>query len=99
MPLTPLQEVSLAPVDPYTANGRPALVQTDSLNSIPRENDHLTKHLSLLAEKARKSKTEREKAMMIDKISRVIFPLSFTILNSIYWGYFVGWEYFLGLFQ
>ncbi|KAF2344671.1 Neurotransmitter-gated ion-channel transmembrane domain [Trinorchestia longiramus] len=31
----------------------------------------------------------RHRAILIDRFSRVLFPLSFTILNVVYWGVFV----------
>ncbi|XP_037785104.1 gamma-aminobutyric acid receptor subunit alpha-3-like [Penaeus monodon] len=31
----------------------------------------------------------REKAILIDRVSRILFPMSFTVLNVIYWSVFV----------
>ncbi|KAK4288645.1 hypothetical protein Pmani_038333 [Petrolisthes manimaculis] len=36
-------------------------------------------------------KKAREKAILVDRFSRVIFPLSFTILNLLYWAVYFEW--------
>ena len=38
-------------------------------------------------------KKKREKAMLVDRISRWLFPTSFILLNIIYWALFGDYEF------
>nr|XP_027231627.1 glycine receptor subunit alpha-2-like [Penaeus vannamei] len=40
---------------------------------------------------AAEMKESREKAILVDRFSRVAFPLSFTILNLLYWAVYFDW--------
>jgi hypothetical protein len=39
-----------------------------------------------------KNLEDRERARMVDKISRVIFPAVFIVFNIVYWLVYVFWE-------
>ncbi|XP_069188497.1 glycine receptor subunit alpha-2 [Procambarus clarkii] len=40
---------------------------------------------------ATEMKEAREKAILVDRFSRVLFPLSFTVLNLLYWAVYFEW--------
>ncbi|XP_045107325.1 glycine receptor subunit alphaZ1-like [Portunus trituberculatus] len=40
---------------------------------------------------ANEMRRSREKAILVDRFSRVVFPISFTILNILYWAVFFEW--------
>ena len=34
----------------------------------------------------------RDRAIIVDKFSRIVFPLSFFIINSCYWAVYLDWN-------
>ncbi|XP_063601134.1 glycine receptor subunit alpha-2-like [Penaeus indicus] len=83
-----------SPVDPRLVAPSPTVSTSHGPHQHPPPLQMCSKYGSspnLARTMAAEMKESREKAILVDRFSRVAFPLSFTILNLLYWAVYFDW--------
>lgn len=84
-----------SPADPRLATATNDAITAHGHNQLPPALQICAKSGSsptLTRSMAVEMKESREKAILVDRFSRVAFPLSFTILNLLYWAVYFEWQ-------